>query len=609
MARYISPIFQSVFNPQNFDQIYDLSKFIVSNLRNVFTDINTFMKDVFINGTLYVHNLYVVNTFMGYSVKYFDNLKAPIQQQLDGITSGDNVIVNSTVSVGQTTTLNYNQNAYVSNSGTSTNAILNFGIPQGIAGKNASQPNFTIGNVTSGSYPNVYLTGDQINPILNFQLERGFTGATGAIGATGAMGIQGIQGIQGFTGQIGSTGPQGNTGATGATGPQGPQGIQGIQGNQGPQGPQGDKGDKGQNGSNGKDADMSAIIVAESTCGAAVAACGACVTACGASVTSCSTDALTCGSCATTCENAVTEIESKLYFFDANVVSRKEYCRADLNIQGTTDLTSSVTLSLSNESYFKNNVYFNSNIISNGSIVNPDNSSNPITLNATNGDIDLQAIQKNINMDTNIIYLNATNYVNVNSNLRCNDIIPVSANDILALEHLNVSIPNTLKIDNISSNLTSSPTTITHLDINHDVCAVHNILKVDTLNSNYTTTASNKTNLKINHDYVSVPNILKVDSINSNFTHTATNPTNLYLNHDNVIVPNNIQVNSITASNTGLNNISINGNSISIGNINNPNACDIYLYGKVHYLVIPQNSNTVSDVLDELNGYFAQSGI
>jgi len=126
MASYATPIYQKLFNPNNFTKIYELSNFVYTTSANVFTSINTFMNDVFINGTLYVNDIQIVNNFMGYSVSYFYNLRAPIQQQFDAILSNDNVIINSTVSVGNTTTVNYDERANVTNSGTYTNAILNF---------------------------------------------------------------------------------------------------------------------------------------------------------------------------------------------------------------------------------------------------------------------------------------------------------------------------------------------------------------------------------------------------------------------------------------------------------------------------------------------------
>jgi hypothetical protein len=108
-----------------------------------------------------------------------------------------------TVSVGTTTTLNPGSNATVANSGTSTAAVLNFGIPIGATGP------------------------------------QGALGPTGPTGPTGAQGITGPTGaasqVTGPTGPTGPTGAQGVTGPTGAdsqvtgpTGPTGPQGAQGV---------------------------------------------------------------------------------------------------------------------------------------------------------------------------------------------------------------------------------------------------------------------------------------------------------------------------------------------------------------------------------------------
>lgn len=88
-------------------------------------------------------------------------------------------------------------------------------------------------------------SGTTTNAILNFIIPRGQTGATGATGATGPQGPQGETGATGATGPQGPQGPQGETGATGATGPQGPQGPQGETGATGPQGPQGETGPQG----------------------------------------------------------------------------------------------------------------------------------------------------------------------------------------------------------------------------------------------------------------------------------------------------------------------------------------------------------------------------
>jgi collagen type VII alpha len=108
-----------------------------------------------------------------------------------------------TVTVGTTSTLNPGSNATVSNSGSSTAAVFNFGIPIGATG-----PQGAIGP-TGPTGP----TGAQ-----------GITGPTGAAsqvtGPTGPTGPTGAQGVAGPTGAASQV-----TGPTGPTGPQGPQGV------------------------------------------------------------------------------------------------------------------------------------------------------------------------------------------------------------------------------------------------------------------------------------------------------------------------------------------------------------------------------------------------
>lgn len=89
----------------------------------------------------------------------------------------------ATIAVGTTTTLAAGSAATVSNSGTSSAATFNFGIPNGP------------------------------------------TGATGPTGPTGATGPTGPAGGPGPTGPTGSPGPTGATGPTGPTGPPGPTGA------------------------------------------------------------------------------------------------------------------------------------------------------------------------------------------------------------------------------------------------------------------------------------------------------------------------------------------------------------------------------------------------
>ena len=128
------------------------------------------------------------------------------------------------ISIGTVTTLSAGSEATVVNSGTSMDAVLDFGIPQGPQGPQGE----------TGA------TGPQ-----------GETGATGATGPQGPKGDTGPQGPKGDTGDTGPQGPKGDTGDSGPqgpqgeTGPQGPQGETGATGATGPQGPQGETGATG----------------------------------------------------------------------------------------------------------------------------------------------------------------------------------------------------------------------------------------------------------------------------------------------------------------------------------------------------------------------------
>ena len=116
----------------------------------------------------------------------------------DGVDGQDGAA--ATITVGSVTTVDYEYPATVSNSGTTSAAVLNFEIPRGVPGETGA-------------------TGPQ-GP----QGETGATGATGPQGETGPAGPQGATGPQGPAGPQGETGPQGPQGETGATGPQGPAG-------------------------------------------------------------------------------------------------------------------------------------------------------------------------------------------------------------------------------------------------------------------------------------------------------------------------------------------------------------------------------------------------
>lgn len=115
----------------------------------------------------------------------------------------------ATVAVGSVTTGNAGTNAQVSNSGTSSAAILNFTIPRGDTGATgpagptgATGPagtaaTVTVGTTTTGtpgSLASVTNVGTTTAAIFNFTVPEGATGATGAAGATGATGPQGPAG-------------------------------------------------------------------------------------------------------------------------------------------------------------------------------------------------------------------------------------------------------------------------------------------------------------------------------------------------------------------------------------------------------------------------------
>ena len=137
------------------------------------------------------------------------------------------------ISIGTVTTLSAGSNATVVNSGTSMDAVLDFGIPQGATG--AIGPQGPQG--PKGPKGDTGDTGPQ--------------GPKGDTGDTGPQGPKGDTGPQGPKGDTGDTGPQGPKGDTGDTGPQGPKGDTGDTGPQGPQGPKGDTGDTGPQGPKG----------------------------------------------------------------------------------------------------------------------------------------------------------------------------------------------------------------------------------------------------------------------------------------------------------------------------------------------------------------------
>lgn len=139
----------------------------------------------------------------------------------------------------------------------------------------ASAVTIRVGETTEGDTPNVFNSGTNTDAVLNFVLPRGPQGSqgdpgpqgpkgdTGNPGPAGPQGVPGDIGPAGPQGQQGEkgdpftysdftpeqladlTGPQGPKGDPGEIGPVGPQGLPGETGATGPQGPQGPPGEKG----------------------------------------------------------------------------------------------------------------------------------------------------------------------------------------------------------------------------------------------------------------------------------------------------------------------------------------------------------------------------
>jgi hypothetical protein len=174
-----------------------------------------------------ISNILVENTYNNIDIyQASGTIEISAGESIQG-PKGDKGDAAATILVGSTTTGAAGSSASVTNSGTSSNVVLNFTVPVGNTGAQGAQ---------------------------GIQGLKGDTGLTGATGATGAQGIEGLKGdtgSQGLKGDTGDTGPQGIQGIKGDTGNQGLQGIQGIQGEQGIQGIKGDKGDTGNAGLDG----------------------------------------------------------------------------------------------------------------------------------------------------------------------------------------------------------------------------------------------------------------------------------------------------------------------------------------------------------------------
>jgi hypothetical protein len=163
----------------------------------------------------------------------------------------------ATIAVGTTTTLSPGASATVTNVGTSSAAVFNFGIPAGLkgdtgnTGATGSAATISVGSTSTGaagSSASVVNSGTSSAAVFDFTIPRGDKGDKGDTGNTGATGSQGPAGTAATatagtttTGAAGSSAsvtnvgttsaavfdfviPRGDTGATGATGATGPAG-------------------------------------------------------------------------------------------------------------------------------------------------------------------------------------------------------------------------------------------------------------------------------------------------------------------------------------------------------------------------------------------------
>ena len=154
----------------------------------------------------------------------------------------------ATIAIGTVTTGAAGSSASVTNTGTSSAAVLTFTIPrgdtgpQGPAGAQGSQGATGAAGADGDDGREIELQTSATH------VQWRYVGAATWTNLVALSAITGPAGAAGATGPQGPQGPQGATGATGATGPQGPAGPTGLQG---PQGPKGDTGDTGPAGASG----------------------------------------------------------------------------------------------------------------------------------------------------------------------------------------------------------------------------------------------------------------------------------------------------------------------------------------------------------------------
>ena len=120
--------------------------------------------------------------------------------------------------------------------------------PTGATGPMGEAEKISVGNITTIDYNQSASVKDRYNDgihYLDFNIPCGCPGNQGPQGSPGEPGLNGIDGPKGEKGDKGATGPKGDTGASGPQGEIGPKGDKGDPGERGPQGATGPEEIKG----------------------------------------------------------------------------------------------------------------------------------------------------------------------------------------------------------------------------------------------------------------------------------------------------------------------------------------------------------------------------
>ena len=344
---------------------------------------------------LELNTLLVDGLFQNVNATFFKNINSNIQDQLDTLSSITPITGNSaTIAIGTTTTLSSGSNVSVTNTGTTSDAILNFGIPRGIQG---ITPTIEIGSVTTGSTANVTIDNNILtNPKLNFTLVNGTNGITPTLqigsvtnldaGSTPTATltpsilypnnytlnfglVKGNKGDLGNKGDPGNNGDPGNDGIT-PTFSINPT-IDNLASGQTPtitltddptianrkvfkfglvRGAKGDKGDPGSDGDSSAATTAAVASAASST--AALASAAASATSAGAAATSAGAAAAS----AASAEESATSAISKVRHFTASDLPAKETLNGELVIKDTAGISSVISLNQSGDISTSNSI-------------------------------------------------------------------------------------------------------------------------------------------------------------------------------------------------------------------------------------------------------------